>query len=73
MIMDDATYQTFSLGSTPFTMPMNPGAHPKSADKDLIIHEQQVVEHKAEVKEFKSYLRVKNALQIKIKETIDTE
>ena len=43
---------TFSNGNAPFMTPMNPGSYPMVADQDGAICEQQVVEHKAKIKEF---------------------
>ena len=42
-------------------------------DPDAMIHERHVVEHKAKIQEFETYLGVENALHLKIKEAINLE
>ena len=73
MISKDALYQTFSIRGQPFTIPTNPGPYPTNADAVPVVKEHQVAEHKAEMKEFKMYLCIENALRIKIKEAVDKE
>ncbi len=41
---------------------MNPGPYPASVDQDKVIRERRIAEHKAEIVEYETYLRVENYL-----------
>ena len=48
MITDNAFYYTFLHDRAPVTILMNPGSYQATVDPNTVVHEQQVVEHKAE-------------------------
>lgn len=62
------SYTAFLNENAKFITPINPGAYPTLVNLDLATHERQVVEDKASVCEFETYLSVENALCIKIKD-----
>jgi len=62
MAVKDAKYITFSRSGASFQVPTNPGSYPASVDQDKIIRERQIAEHKAEIVEYETYLRVENYL-----------
>ena len=62
MVVKEAKYITFSRNGDRFLAPMNPGPYPVSIDQDKVICERQITEHKAEIVEYKTYLRVENYL-----------
>ena len=72
MITKNYVHKLFKWGAC-FTIPTNPGPYPTMVDSDPLIHEQQVVEHKAEIAEFKTYLGIKNALCQKIVKAVNEE
>ena len=73
MLVKEMEYQSLSTRNEPFTVPTNPGAYSTTVDPDVMIRERQIAEHKFTVKEFETYLGVKNALRQKIREAGDNE
>ena len=62
MVVEEAEYVTFSRNAERFLVPTNPGPYPTSVDSDKINRERQLAEHKAEVVEYETYLRVEKYL-----------
>ncbi len=60
MVIEEAEYITFSRALTQFLIPTNPGPYPATIDTDKLIHECQIVEHKAECIKYETYLAVEN-------------
>jgi hypothetical protein len=58
LIIPNAEYTTFSHGNTPYNILDNPGPYPSTVDPDPLVRERQIVEHKAEIKEYKTQLGV---------------
>ena len=73
MIIPNTEYTLFLNGGTQFITPMNPGPYPTTVDPNPAICECQVVEHKAEQKESKTYVRVENMLCKKIVKAVNPE
>ena len=73
MVVKDAEYITFSRSGASFQVPTNPRPYPASVDPDKIIRERQIVEHKVEVVEYKTYLGVENYLCRMIVKSLDHE
>jgi hypothetical protein len=61
------------MRSNPITVPTNPGAYPTVLDPNQLVLECQIAEHKFAVKEFETYLSVKNTLRLKIHKVVDSE
>jgi hypothetical protein len=62
MVIKEAEYITFSRAGTMFLIPTNPGLYPATVNKDKLVHECQIVEHKVECIEYETYLGVENYL-----------
>jgi hypothetical protein len=53
--------------------PIHPGAYPAAASDDPKTRERQVAEHKAEIKEFETYMACKAWARLAIVSTVDDE
>jgi len=73
MVVEEAEYITFSRNAERFLVPTNSGPYPTCVDPDKIIRERQIVEHKAEVVEYETYLGVENYLCRMIVKSLDHE
>ena len=73
MVVKDAKYINFSRSGASFQVPTNPGPYPTSVDSDKIIRERQLAEHKAEVIEYETYLRVEKYLHRMIVKSLNHE
>ena len=73
LIIPNAEYVKFSHNNAPYDILDNPGPYPTTVDKDTVVRERQIAEHKAEIKEYETQLGVASWARKAIVGAVDAE
>jgi hypothetical protein len=72
IVVPESRYVTL-LTSPKLVRPVHPGAYPATANDDTKTHEKDVSKHKAEIKEFETYMACKAWARLAIVSAMDNE
>jgi hypothetical protein len=72
IVVPESRYVTLSTGPK-LVQPVHPGAYPATASEDTKTREMEVAEHKAEIKEFETYMACKAWACLAIVSAVDNE
>ena len=72
IVVPDSRYVVLSNG-TKLDRPINPGAYPTTASDDKKLREREVAEHKAEIREFETYMACEAWARQAIVKAVDKE
>ena len=72
IVVPESRYVALLMGPK-LVRPVHPGAYPATASDDMKTHEKEVAEHKAEIKEFETYMACKAWACLAIVSAVDSE
>jgi hypothetical protein len=72
IVVPESRYVALSTGPK-LVRPVHPGAYPATASYDTKTREKEVAEHKAEIKEFETYMACKAWARLAIMSAVDNE
>jgi hypothetical protein len=72
IVVPESRYVALSTGPK-LVRPIHPGAYPATASDDTKTREEEVAEHKAEIKEFETYMACKAWARLAIVSAVDNE
>jgi hypothetical protein len=70
IVVPESRYVALLMGPK-LVRPVHPGAYPETASDDTKTHEKEVAEHKAEIKEFETYMACKAWARLAIVSAVD--